>query len=226
MIIVKIFHSVVEWLLRGIGGGLGQRLRRAYYSRRMRHCGKGVKIGVGVQFVGVEYISLGEDVWLDDYVVLIAGMPISFSDKTVIQRDNPEFDEPAGTLTIGACTHIAPFVMINVFGAGGKIGPHCGMSSGAKLYATSNHFYDKHNPKRVIGQSPMSKSLPIVLISSPVTFGENVFVSINSVILSCAIGKYSFVRPNTVVARDMPANGVIGGDPAEVQGKRFPGIDV
>lgn len=220
--IMKICNSLIEWLLRGIGGGFGQRMRRSYYGRRMLFCGEGVKIGIGVQFVGVEYMSLGDDVWVDDYVVLIAGMPASFGDKKVISRRNSEFDGLPGTLSIGAYTHIAPFALINVFGAGGKIGVHCGVSSGAKLYAMSNHFWDERHPDRVTYQSPMSKELPVVLIVSPLTMGENCFCSINTIILSCAIGKYCFVRPGTIVSKDMPDNSIIGGTPAAVQARRFP----
>lgn len=217
----KILHGIIEWVVRGISGGLGQRVRRAYYGRRLRYCGSGVKIGIGVQFIGVEHIALEDDVWIDDYVILIAGSPASFGDSKVIFKDNPEFKGSKGSLTIGPYVHIAPFCVVNVFGAGGIIGAHSGLSSGAKIYAMSNHYIDKRNPSQIVSNNPKSKSFPAILLISPVVLGESVFVSLNSIILSCSVGKYSFIRPNSVVAKNIPINSIVSGNPGEVSGKRF-----
>jgi len=217
----KILFEIIEWVIRGISGGLGQRVRRAYYARRLCYCGSGVKIGIGVQFIGVEHITLEDDVWIDDYVILIAGSPSSFGNSKVIFNDNPQFKGSKGSLTIGPYVHIAPFCLVNVFGAGGVIGAHSGMSSGAKIYATSNHYVDKKNPSQILSNNPKSKSFPAILFISPVILGENCFVSLNSIILSCSVGKYSFIRPNSVVAKNIPINSVVSGNPGKVLGKRF-----
>ena len=56
-------------------GAVGDRLRRAYYRRRLLHLGKDVRIDVGVQIVHPEHVSIGDRVWIDKYAVLLAGPP-------------------------------------------------------------------------------------------------------------------------------------------------------
>ena len=50
----NIIFSIVELLIINIPGGLGQRVRYAYYSRRFAMCGKNVRIDIGVIFQNPE----------------------------------------------------------------------------------------------------------------------------------------------------------------------------
>jgi acetyltransferase-like isoleucine patch superfamily enzyme len=59
-------------------------------------------------------------------------------------------------------------------------------------------------------------------VSKPISIGDNVWITINSVILKgVTIGSGSTITPNSVVLRDVPGNAVAGGNPVEVI-KTFP----
>ena len=68
----NIIFSIVELLIINIPGGLGQRVRYAYYSRRFAMCGKNVRIDIGVIFQNPENIYIGDDVWFLPYSIITA----------------------------------------------------------------------------------------------------------------------------------------------------------
>lgn len=56
-----------------------------------------------------------------------------------------------------------------------------------------------------------------VFFAKPITIGDNVWITINSVILKgVTIGSGSTITPNSVVTKDVPENCVFGGNPAVV----------
>ena len=50
-------------------------IRNRYYSTRFKSMGKDVRIGVGVKIVNPQYISIGNNVLIDDHATLIARGP-------------------------------------------------------------------------------------------------------------------------------------------------------
>src|SRR5580658_1270468 len=70
-----IWQSLIEDIIRGLSGPLGVRARRAYYRRRLFACGARLVIEPGVHLIAPEWISLGDDVWIDRFAVMIAGPP-------------------------------------------------------------------------------------------------------------------------------------------------------
>ena len=60
----KILDTVIGGMIRNVPGGIGQRLRSAYWRRRLGACGRRVKIEEGVVFNFPEQIEIGENVWI------------------------------------------------------------------------------------------------------------------------------------------------------------------
>jgi len=50
----RLLSSLIESSIRNISGGLGNKLRVFYYSRKFKDCGSEMRIGVGVVFRGPE----------------------------------------------------------------------------------------------------------------------------------------------------------------------------
>src|SRR5687768_8491070 len=71
--IKQFILSFIDDRLRNISGGLGKRLRYAYYRRRLAACGKNVFIDTGVYFIEPSSIYVGDHIWIDKQCILIAG---------------------------------------------------------------------------------------------------------------------------------------------------------
>jgi acetyltransferase-like isoleucine patch superfamily enzyme len=87
-------------------------------KKKFRKIGKNCKISNKASFIGEKNISIGDNVRIDDYVVIVA------------------FD---GNISIGSNTHIGALTYI--LGSGGvKIGNSCNISQGVKIYSKSDNY--------------------------------------------------------------------------------------
>ncbi len=207
-------------MLAAIRGSLGRRLRYAYYKPRLKHCGVNVQIDEGVVIQNPQYVSLGDNVWLDRYCILIAG-PANLEDRCVKRRSLSDASVPEGELRIGSNVHVAPFSLIQSHG-GFSMGSHGGIAAGARIYTLSNHPNDPFDRSRVVQWTNLSPNSAYII--GPIVFGENVGVSINSIVLGGThLRDATYVTPNSIVLGEFPANSVLGGSPAVRLRERFSG---
>lgn len=183
----------------------------------MKHLGKGATIGVGVQIGGPRYVSIGENTWIDDYVILLAGAPSK--DRTYINRKaNSAFSWEEGELRIGANCHIAQHVTLQAHG-GLTIGEACGVASGARIYTLSHHYKDLSGlapAGSVFKFTPRARAEEQALICAPVVMEDHTAVGLNSVVLPGAtIRKGSWVGVLSCVIGEIEANVVASGNPAK-----------
>src|SRR5262245_3615961 len=122
--------SVPEWAIISYPGGVGRRLRAAYWRRRLGGMGARCNIDVGVIIQSPENVFLGDDVWLDNYAVLIAGPPVLDGRKHRVLA-NPAFRGKRGELHIGHRCHIGPHTVIQAHG-GVSVGSDVAVASHAK----------------------------------------------------------------------------------------------
>ncbi len=218
-----IFDSIVSSLIRNIGGGLGEKLRYFYYKGKLKAVGKNLRIGVGVNIIGCENIIIGSNVWIDDYCILIAGMPDNWGSREVTSFKNKNFKGCDGDLIIGSQIHIAPFCVLNAFGGGISIGDFSALSSAVKVYSTTNHYRSMKHKNLVTYSHPMiSDSDKIVsIVTRPVCIGINSFITLNAMIVCGSVGSNSYVAPGSLVTMPFADNSVISGNPAIVSGVRF-----
>lgn len=201
-----LFH-VSEDLIRGIGGPIGYRLRRFWYSRRFASCGAELIIEPDVHIVGAEHMHLEDNVWLDRASVLIAGPPRKTARIVAGTRGD-------GQLKIGRCCHIGIGCVIQAHG-GVCIGDNFTASAGAKVYSFSN------DPRECrAGTVDYGQNSPGYRVT-PVEIGRNVWIGLDVLVIGARIGNDCFVRPKSIVSRDLPAGHIADGNPAGPLRLRF-----
>lgn len=174
----------VEDVLRNQTGPVGARVRAAYWRTRLRAMGRGVTIGIGVKIVNPEWVTIGDDTWIDDYVIILGGPP-GRGGRRIVTRDNPDFVGAEGEVNIGPRCHIAPFVICSGHG-GLSIGAESGIASGAKLYSLSHHVANRAAPdtrEEPYLWSPRVPGHRQTLVAGPVVLEEATGVGLNSVVL-------------------------------------------
>lgn len=207
-----LWQTFIEDLLRGVSGPLGVRMRRSHYRRRLRSCGAGLVIEPGVHLLCPEWISLGNDVWIDRHATLIAGPPLP-SAKFERRGTDKARAEP-GEIRIGDRAHIGVGSIIQGHG-GVWIGDAFTLSPHAKVYSWSNDQRECRS-----GTHPAAGA-DLRYVLTPVVIGDNVWLGINGVVIGHAIGSDTFIKPGAVISQSIQPNSVVEGVPAKRTGPRF-----
>jgi len=187
-----IFFDFIESLIRGLSGPVGRFLRYRYYKIRLKRCGKGVVIDCGVYIVNPSCIELGNNVWIDKNVVLLAG-EIDLKDRVSRIVENPHYLGKAGEIKIGDYSHVGIDTIIQGHG-GVSLGSYFTSSAGCKIFSHSN------DPKKCISGTLLNSRYTI----HPVSMGENVWIGLHCIVLGHHIGNNTFVGPNTIIYNDIP----------------------
>ena len=185
------------------------RARTEYYSSKLKHLGKNVKIGMGVKFVNPEFISIGDNVIIMDDVTIIArgngGVEIG-NDCYICERaylDTESKDE--GYIKIGNKAYIG--TSTTLFGHKGlEIGDNCLLAQNITITPYS-HIFD--NPNDIIwNQGGHSKK---------VTIGNDCYIGMGvCVMYSGDIGEGSVIGSGALVVKPIPPYSVAVGVPAKV----------
>lgn len=211
----RVLRDIARMFIVYLPGGTGNAVRRIYYSRRLKSCGKNVIIDTGVLIDGCEFITIGDNVHIDKYCILQAGRGVP---GRVRRKINPSFQGDEGELIIGSNVHIVQFCLVMAYG-GVRIGNSCTLSAGSKVYSVSNLPHNPDRPGEVVSIMPYQESDSI---SSPVVLEDNVWTGIGTVVMpGVTIGKNSFTRTNSVVLHSAPENSVLDGMPARRIKPRF-----
>ena len=218
----NFFFGIIETLIRNISGPLGLLLRRIYYKIRLKKCGKNLKVSIGVEIVNPSKVQVGDNVWLDDYSLIIAGDYKLTGNKKEIFVPNDNFKLDQGDVKIGNYIHIAPYCILNGFGAGIHIKDDTTLAAGVKVYSASNTYKDKSSKnKKIISMSPKSKNYSVVYYKKPVVIGERCFLALNSSVICAELSNDVLVKANSVVLKDVASHSVMIGTPAIVEKKDY-----
>jgi acetyltransferase-like isoleucine patch superfamily enzyme len=218
----NFFFGIIETLIRNISGPLGLLLRRIYYKIRLKKCGKNLKVSIGVEIINPGQVEVGDNVWLDDYSLIIAGNHKLTGNKKEIFFTNNNFKLNQGDVKIGNYIHIAPYCILNGFGAGIHIKDDTTLAAGVKVYSASNTYKDKSSEnKRKISMSPKSKNYSVVYYKKPVVIGERCFLALNSSVICSELSNDVLVKANSVILRDVASHSVMIGTPAIVEKKDY-----
>ena len=200
-------------------GPLGFTLRYSYYKRRLKYMGKNVQIDTGVSIQNPQNISIGDNTWIDKYVLLMAGPPAG--NRETLAKENKDFKLNEGDLFVGKNVHIAPFSIVSAIG-GVYIGNDVAFSSGCKVYSFTHHyrsFADPSDETVAFGsQVPQERQ---AMICGPIVIDDNVALAYCTVLPGVSIHKNSFITTNSVVSCNIPENSIASGNPAAVIKNRF-----
>lgn len=192
--------NLVEDLIRPISGPLGIFIRRVFYSKRLKKCGKNLTIHPYVYIEGVDCIEFGDNVNIDKYTTISAcSIDHQSNSHNVKFIKNSNYKMKIGNLKIGDNAHISSHCIISAIG-GVDIGDNFTMSSFGKIYSWSN---DKIRSM----QGTIGKNRYYIL--SPIVIRNNVWLGINTTVFKGTIGDNVFSNPNSVIISDIEENSVV-----------------
>lgn len=213
----KLRQQLLEMVVQYLPGDQGFSLRHRFYARRLRHLGQGALIDVGVQFINPGWISIGENTWIDKFVVLI-GAPPSGEGRRIYRVHNPNYHGGEGELYIGRGCHLAPYTLVSGMG-GVWIGDHVGLAAGVKVYSFSHTYHDPAQPDdfTIFKYTPMASMSDQSMILGPVVLSDDCGLAANVVVTpGVTIGEGAWVGGGSLVTKDIPPFKVAVGSPPRV----------
>lgn len=192
-----ILDTVIGGMIRNVPGGIGQRLRLAYWRRRLAVCGQ-VRIDEGVVFHYPEQIEIGENVWIMPYSVLTAPAP-----EQAVQRAGKVVRGALGRrLKIGNEVQVGAFNILN--GTGGlEIGDCATLSARVSVYSATHLPRNPDDPEKEVGCNGMVYSLPVYARQRQVTIGAGAWLGLHTAVICCNVGRQGFVTSGTILSRDL-----------------------
>ncbi|HEX7817098.1 acyltransferase [Dyella sp.] len=151
-----------------------------------RKIGRNVKIYAGARILGAEHLTLGDNIIIDDFVMIYARAPS----------------------VIGSHVHVASFCSIT---GGGEfvLGDFSGLSSGVRIITGSDDFLGGGLTNPTIPEGYRS------VMRSHVMVGRHALIGTNTVVLpGVEIGDGTAVGAASLVNRDLQPWGVYVGAPA------------
>ncbi|MFN5254444.1 MAG: acyltransferase [Limnohabitans sp.] len=219
-LIKRVILDIVESSIRNISGGVGRRIRYAYYKKRFARCGENVIIDIGVIFENPGSMEFGNNVWINSYTQLVAGVPGNTERRIMKIVVNADYTGADGHLYIGSGVGIGSYNILHAFG-GLYIGNNVTTSAGVRVYSFSHYYRDDANPSRVTYANCMVESDAVSCIVSPIVIGDGVWLGTNTAVFGGTLGENAFVAANSVVIDDLPPNSYAQGQPAKRIKNRF-----
>lgn len=219
---INQFWGFIEWIVIFFPDPIGSHLRYIYWKTRLKYLGNKVKFGIGVKIYQPKYVSIGNNCWIDNYSVFIAGPPNKVG-RSFYTYENEFFKYSDGEIVIGKNSHIANYVVLQGHG-GLLIGENTTIASGCKVYSMS-HYYkniEDDSDRKIYKFSSMAAPEDQYILLSPIVFEDNTALGLNSVVLPGAtvhIG--TWVAAQSTVTKSLPPFTICGGNPAEVIKERF-----
>lgn len=207
-------RSLARALLIYLPGTSGILLRRWYYGRRLRRCGRGFTVLAGVHIAGEAFIEVGDDVMIRENAIVHAGVPDPADAREVVQLGDYRRRE-IGVLSIGDHARIAFGAVILAYG-GVRIGAKCGVGPYAVVLSESFHHKGKDRT-RVYKYSQGADANELCVLRGYVELMDGAGLASNVLVLPGAtIGRDSWVAPNSVVRLGgfVESDVIAKGDPA------------
>ncbi len=169
-------------------------IRSYWLCSAFKLCHKSVRFGKVGEIQGAKNISIGEKSWFSDWIYLTAWT--SYGENHL----NPELTIGAHCI-FGAFNHISCTNRI-------IIGDDC--MTGKWVTITDNSHGNTDDASLVI--APAHRE---IVSKGPVVIGRNVWIGDKATILpGVSIGDGAVIAANAVVTKNVPAKGVVAGNPA------------
>lgn len=209
-----------EWcqLLSFIPGAIGMVLRKVFWPRMFKDCGKGTVFGFGVVIRQPSKIELGESVVISEYCILDGRTSeetssIIVGDRAILSN-NAMLSSKDGSIRIGCDVGInAQTIVQSTTGNAVEIGDDCVI--GQRCLIIGGGSYDLSDPDRLTRVSPIIRDGGVVI-------EENVWLGANvSVLGGVTVARGSVAGAGTLMSRSVPPYSVCMGVPARVVRKRI-----
>lgn len=212
-------YELITMLLGRVSGALGLALRKLFYPRLFRHCGKGVVFGRDLVIRNAHLISLGDDVILDDSCVLdgrgAGPQGVTIGDRVILGR-GVSIQAKIGPIAIGADSDIGMHTVIHSQG-GVEIGRSVVMGGGCKL--SGGVFQTARTAGGSGGE--MERREQTRWTKGPIRIGDKCLIGFGSLFLDgVEVGEGAVIGAGSVVNRSVPAYAVAAGVPARVLRRR------
>lgn len=196
-------------LCMNLGGGLGYLLRKKMLSSLFQTCGKSLILGKGIVLRKPGHIRLGNNVAIDDYVMLDGccegETAIRIGNKVIISKACV-IQAKTGPLKIGDCCDIGAHTIISSISSI-TLAPSVLIAGNCYIGGARYHMADMEVP--VMDQGIYSRG--------PVSIGEGTWIGASSTILDgVSIGKGCVIGAGSLVTKDVPDFAVAIGVPARV----------
>jgi acetyltransferase-like isoleucine patch superfamily enzyme len=218
--LLNLIRDVRSLFVIYLPGETGVLLRRRYYSKRFRSCGRDLWIGTNVHISNPSLIVAGDNVRIRENVILHTGRG-SGEEKREILELTPVAPHEKGLVVLGSHTRIAFNAVILGYG-GVKFGEKCGVGPGAVILSESFHYKGKDRSK-IYKYSQGALPEEQCIVRGFVDFKDGAGIASNVIVLPGAtIGKDAWVAPGSIVrVRGRVEDDVIAkGDPAVTIFKR------
>ena len=166
-----------------------------YYSEHdlsqagFKALGKNVQIAKNCTIVGMENISIGDNVRIDGYCTIIAAGD--------------------GWLDIGSYVHIGGYCLLSA-GAGIHLSDFSGVSQGVKIYTRTDDYTGKFLTNPIVPAKYTGVS------SGSVSLGKHVIIGSSSIVLpNVNVGEGTSVGAQSLVTKDLDDWGVYCGSPVK-----------
>ncbi len=194
---------------QNLGGGLGYLVRKKILAPLFQKCGKSLILGKGIVLRKPGYIEIGDNVAIDDYVMLDGccegGTAIRIGDNTIISK-GCVIQAKTGPLDIGVHCDIGAHTVISSI-SGITLAPSVLIAGNCYIGGARYHLEDLNIP--IMDQGIYSRG--------PVSIGEGSWIGASATILDgVTIGKGCVIGAGSLVTADIPAYSVAVGVPARV----------
>ena len=202
-------NELLVLLFGSVPGALGLALRRVFYPRMFRSCGRGVVFGRTLSFRHACKITLGDGVILDDGAMLDAkgdgNAGITLGNGVFVGRGSKIYCK-GGDIFLGDRVNVSSLCTL-YSGNSLEIGPGCMI--GAYAYVLSAGEYDWRDPTPFADQAGAKTN-------GPLKIGADCWIGARATILDAAgsIGDRAVVAACALVNRPVPPRAVVAGIPA------------
>ncbi len=200
-----------------IPGAAGMVLRKLFWPKMFKLCGKETVFGYGIVVRQPQKIVLGNSVVMSEYCILDGrsesdSSSLELGDRTILSN-NVMLSCKDGSITIGKDVGInAQAIIQSTNGNHVEIGDDCII--GQRCLVVGGGNYDISDKSELIRTSPITKDGGIVLENN-VWLGANV-----SVLGGVTVGQGSVAGAGAVVSRSIPSFSICMGIPARVVRER------
>jgi acetyltransferase-like isoleucine patch superfamily enzyme len=210
-----VVHELVVTFTSAVPGALGLLLRRIFYPLLLGRCGRNVTFGQGVVLRHPRKIRLGDDVVVDDLVVLDA------------KGERNEGITVGDGVFLGRATILSCKDGDIVLGDHVNIGFHSEVFSGSRVTVGRHGLFAAYTYLVGGGHAFDQAGVPVLeqeRTSRGIAVGDNVWLGTGVKVLDgVRIGRDVVVGAGAVVTGDLPDGVVAAGLPARVVRAREPG---